>query len=315
MSDPAARTRRGIRLPFGARRGAGAPRGAARQRTGASRVAWLGMVPFLAFVALFLGGPLYVVIHGAFTTDSNRFTLSNFSEIFSQPVYTIALKNSAILALWTSVGPAIFGLWIAAAVVAGNPGSLLRRVISSASGVLAYFAGAPLAFVWIATVGNLGVVTVLLKNVLNFNLAQHFNIASISGVGIAYFYFQIPLMVIFITPALEGMRPEWEEAATNLGASRLSYLRLVVMPILAPSVIGATLMLFGSAFAAYATALALQGGTLDIIPGRINLALSNNVLPGQDRIAMALGAEMIVVVMVVMLGYWLVQRRAGMWLR
>jgi putative spermidine/putrescine transport system permease protein len=272
------------------------------------------MLPFLLFVAVFLGGPLYVVIHGAFTTESNQLTLNNFQQIFSQPQYTQALKNSLILSVWTAVGPALFGLWFAAAVVAGKPNGMLRRIVSSASGVLAYFAGLPLAFVWIATVGPLGVVTVLLKDV-GFNLTAHFSFASIAGIGLAYFYFQIPLMVIFISPALEGLRPEWDEAARNLGASRLSYLRLVVVPVLSPSVIGATLMLFGSAFSAFATALALDGGTLVIVPGRINLALSNNVLPGQDRIAMALGTEMIAVVLIVMVGYWFVQRRAGRWLQ
>jgi putative spermidine/putrescine transport system permease protein len=278
-------------------------------------LAWVGMAPFLLFVAVFLGGPLYVVVHGAFTTESNQLTLNNFQQIFSQPQYTQALKNSLILSVWTAVGPALFGLWLAAAVVAGKPDGILRRIISSASGVLAYFAGLPLAFVWIATVGPLGVVTVLLKDAFGFNLTNHFSFASITGIGLAYFYFQIPLMVIFISPALEGLRPEWDEAARNLGASRLSYLRLVVVPVLSPSVIGATLMLFGSAFSAFATALALDGGTLVIVPGRINLALSNNVLPGQDRIAMALGTEMIAVVLIVMVGYWFVQRRAGRWLQ
>jgi putative spermidine/putrescine transport system permease protein len=275
----------------------------------------MGMLPFLLFVAVFLGGPLYVVIHGAFTTENNQLTLDNFSQIFSQPQYTQALKNSLILALWTSIGPAIFGLWFAAAVIAGSRDGLLRRVVSSASGVLAYFAGLPLAFVWIATVGPLGVLTVLLHDLFGFNLTDHFAFSSIAGIGLAYFYFQIPLMVIFITPALEGLRPEWDEAARNLGASRFQYLRLIAVPVLAPSVIGATLMLFGSAFSAYATALALDGGTLVIVPGRINLALSNNVLPGQNQIAMALGAEMIGVVLLVMVGYWFVQRRAGKWLK
>jgi putative spermidine/putrescine transport system permease protein len=74
-------------------------------------------------------------------------------------------------------------------------------------------------------------------------------------------------------------------------------------------------MLFGSAFSAFATAYALDGGTLGIVPGRINLALSNNVLAGQDRIAMALGTEMIAVVLIVMVGYWYAQKRAGRWLK
>ena len=273
------------------------------------------MLPFLIFVGIFLGAPLYVVVHGSITTDTNQLTWSNFSTIFKEPAYTGALKNSAIMSLWTSLGPALMGLWLAAAVVAGNPHGLLRRIVTSASGVLAYFAGLPLAFVWIATFGTLGVITVFLRNSFHYNLAMHFNIDSLVGVGLAYFYFQIPLMVILISPALEGLRPEWEEAARNLGAKSWDYMRLVVIPVLLPSFIGAELMLFGSAFSAYATALALDGGGLAIVPGRINFELQNNVLPGQDRIAMALGAEMIIVVLIVMVGYWLVQRRAGRWLK
>lgn len=284
-------------------------------RRAGSDHAWLGMLPFLLFVGIFLGLPLYVVIHGAFTTENNGFTLSNFSQVFGESQYLLALKNSAILSLWTSIGPALFGLWLAAAVVAGKPNGMLRRIVSSASGVLAYFAGLPLAFALIATIGATGVITVFLRNNFGFELTQHLSIDSLAAVGIAYFYFQIPLMVILITPSLEGLRPEWDEAARNLGATRWQYLRLVAIPVLLPAFAGAELMLFGSAFSAYATALALDGGTLLFLPGRINFSLSNNVLTGQDRIAMALGAEMILVVMIVMVGYWLLQRRAGRWLR
>jgi putative spermidine/putrescine transport system permease protein len=273
------------------------------------------MLPFLLFVAVFMGGPLYEVIHGAFTDDSNRLTLSNFSAVFGQSQYLLALKNSAILSLWTSIVPALFGLWLAAAVVVGKPDGMLRRVVSSASGVLAYFSGLPLAFAFIATIGTTGVITVFLRSAFGFQLTEHLGIDSLTVVGLAYIYFQIPLMVILITPALEGLRPEWQEAALNLGATRWEYLRHVAIPVLLPSFAGAELMLFGSAFSAYATALALDGGTLLFLPGKINFSLSNNVLTGQDRIAMALGAEMILVVMIVMVGYWFVQRRAGRWLR
>ncbi|WP_249011972.1 ABC transporter permease subunit [Conexibacter sp. DBS9H8] len=273
------------------------------------------MLPFAVIVVAFLGVPLYYVIHGAFSTNTGGFTLANFSAVFSHAQYLRALRNDAVLALWTSIGPAILGLWFAAAIVAGNPDGLLRRIVASASGVLAYFAGAPLAFAVIASYGTLGTVTVLINSLFHVNLTNTFSTASILGVGLTYFYFQIPLMVIFVTPALEGLRPEWEEAARNLGATRAQYLRRVAAPVLAPSVIAATLLLFGSAFSAYATALALDGGTIDIVPTQINLALSNNVIVGQTNVGEALGAEMILIVAVVMVLYWFVQRRAGRWLR
>ena len=90
--------------------------------------------------------------------------------------------------------------------------------------MLAYFAGLPLAFVWIATVGPLGVVTVLLKDATGFNLSDHFDFASIAGIGLAYFYFQIPLMVIFISPALEGCGPSGtRRRATSAPAASSSF--------------------------------------------------------------------------------------------
>ena len=94
---------------------------AAPRRRGARRIPliWLGMVPFLLYMVVFLGVPLYVVMHGALTSNGH-FTLSNFTAILTQSQYLIPLKNSLILSLWTSLGPAILGLALAAAVVAGN---------------------------------------------------------------------------------------------------------------------------------------------------------------------------------------------------
>jgi putative spermidine/putrescine transport system permease protein len=264
---------------------------------------------------VFLGIPLYVVIHGAFTTETNQFTLSNFRQTWDSAGYRLAFKNSLILSVWTSVLGAVFGTWLAAAVVAAKPGGLLHRITQSGSGVLAYFAGVPLAFAFIAALGQTGVVTMLLEH-FGLNLyARGFTISSMTGVGLCYVYFQIPLMVILITPALQGLRSEWQEAALNLGASKFGYLRHVAVPVLLPSFVGATLILFGNAFSAYATALALVGSTLNIVPAQIDNALNGNVLVGADRLGLTLGTEMVIVVLIVMVGYWLVQRRARRWLR
>ena len=264
---------------------------------------------------VFLGLPLYVVIHGSLTTETNQFTFDNFKQTWDSPGYRLAFKNSLTLSLWTSIVGAFFGTWLAAAVVTAKPGGLLHRITQSGSGVLAYFAGVPLAFAFIAALGLQGVVTVLLKH-FGIDLYAHgFTLSSMTGVGLCYVYFQIPLMVILITPALEGLRSEWQEAALNLGATKLGYLRHVAVPVLLPSFVGATLILFGNAFSAYATALALVGSTLTIVPAQIDNALNGNVLVGADRVGLTLGMEMILVILIVMVGYWLVQRRARRWLR
>jgi hypothetical protein len=44
-----------------------------------------------------------------------------------------------------------------------------------------------------------------------------------TGLEIVYLYFQFPLMVLIIAPALAGLRREWREASEILGASALQY--------------------------------------------------------------------------------------------
>ena len=81
-----------------------------------------------------------------------------------------------------------------------------------------------------------------------------------------YLYFQIPLMVLILTPALDGLKREWREASAILGASGWQYWRYVALPVLWPSLLGATLLLFANAFGAIATAYALTGSSLNISP-------------------------------------------------
>ena len=206
----------------GVTNGPAAPRRRGTSSSGAGAGAWLGMAPFSIFVLIFLGLPLYEVIHGAFTTDAGSFTWQNFGTIFSGSQYWIPLKNSLILSAWTALLGGFFGTWLAAAVVASRAGSMLRRVVASGSGVFAYFAGVPLAFAMIAAYGRPpgGVITTWLKDI-GVDLYTHgFSIESLFGVGLCYVFFQVPLMVLLITPALEGLRPAVAGGSQNLGASK-----------------------------------------------------------------------------------------------
>jgi putative spermidine/putrescine transport system permease protein len=300
---------RGISLPD-----RGGPRTGAPTRARRSP-AWLGIAPFVGYVVIFLGLPLYEVITGAFTGEAGGTTFHNVSVTLSQPEFTQAFKSSLILSAWTAAAGAVFGTWLAYAVVVSHPGNPLRRIVATGSGVLAYFGGVPLAFAFIATLGRpgAGVVTDMLKSI-GFNPYNHgFDIASLTGLGLCYVYFQIPLMVILITPALEGLRPQWREGAAGLGATSWRYWRHIGGPVLAPAFLGSFLLLFGNAFASYATALALLNGTVSLVPSQIQFALSGNVLVNQTGVGLALGLEMIVVVGIVMLLYGLLARRAARW--
>ncbi|MCU1660821.1 MAG: hypothetical protein JWR58_886 [Pseudonocardia sp.] len=284
-----------------------------RVRATRSWAAALGLLPFLGYMLVFLGGPLFFVISGALSDADGRPTMANLLASVSEPQYRTAFVSSLVLSAVTAVIGAVFGAFLAQAVLTGRPDSPLRRIVATASGVLAYFGGVPLAFAFIAALGQTGLATVFLRGIGIDLYGSGFRIDSLTGLGLTYVYFQVPLMVILITPALEGLLPQWREAAENLGASAWTYWRHVALPVLAPALGGATLVLFGNAFAAYATALALTSGSIPLLPTAIASALSGNVLANQQNVGLALGFDMVIVIAVVMVGYLVLQRRAARW--
>jgi putative spermidine/putrescine transport system permease protein len=207
------------------------------------------------------------------------------------------------------------GLLLAYAIVTSR-NSALRQIVTAAAAVLANFGGVPLAFLFLATVGfPAGALTVLLGGVhISLQNDLHFQLTSVKGIGLVYLYFLIPLMVLVMTPALEGLKPQWAEAAENLGANRWHYWRHIAGPVLLPSFLGSVLLLFCSAFSAYATAFALVGSSFPLIPTQIESVLAGNVLSGQENLGAALALDMVVIVLPLTIIYQLLQRRTSKWL-
>ncbi|MER5636633.1 ABC transporter permease subunit [Kitasatospora sp. NPDC002227] len=275
--------------------------------------AWLATLPLLVFFAIAFGLPAVAIAIGAFTlspdapSGAGSFTTSNLTASV-QGAYWTALLGSIKLSALTALIGTIVGLPLAQAVVTSRF-RLFREAVLSASGVLANFGGVPLAFAFVATLGNAGELT------KTFKLTDHgWTLYGFNGLSIVYLYFLVPLMLLTITPALEGLRVQWREAASNNGATSWQYWRHVALPILLPSLLGGYVMLFGSAFAAYATAAAMVGASVPLIPLHIADALSGNVLVGQGNVALALSLDMIVVAALVMAVYLPLQRRSAKWL-
>ena len=277
---------------------------------------WLGVLPFGVYIALGLAAPTIAIAIASFRNSGNgAFTMSNMSTAL-QGTYLAGLKTSILLSIATAVVPGVFGLLIAYAIFTAKRGNILRQVVITASGVFANFGGVPLAFLFIATLSTTGIVTGWIKDIFGVDIWNHgFTLYNAFGVFFVYMYFQIPLMVLVILPALEGLRPAWREAAQNMGAGTWQYWRYVGGPVLMPSFLGCLLLLFGSAFSAYATAEALSGGTIALTPIQIGSLLNGNVLAGQQNLGYALGLIMVVIIAIVMIAYTILQRRAARWLR
>lgn len=272
----------------------------------------IGVVPFLGYLVIFLIIPTLTVGIGAFT-EQGRLSLVNIIDL-ANPAVLGSLGNSLALSAATALIGGVVGALLAYAVVTGKPDGVLRRLVTSICGVLAQFGGVTLAFAFIATLGISGVVSVWLDRVLGTGLTSSTWLFQLKGLVLVYTYFQIPLMVIVFLPALDGIRSQWREAASNLGATTWQYWRLVGLPLLAPAFIGSLLLLFANAFAAYATAAALVSQGNPIIPLWIRSALTSEVILGHQNYAYALALEMIVIVALVMTGYALLLKRTSRWL-
>lgn len=222
-------------------------------------LAWLGLVPFFLFGAIFLIYPAISILTQSFVGEGQGLTLRNIGTL-TEPAIVSSYWYSIRLSAVTALLGGLLGALLAAALTIGGVPRFLRPLLLSFSGVASNFAGVPLAFAFVATLGNLGLVNWALGHV-GLSLRQFgFSLYSFWGLALTYTYFQIPLMLLVIVPAFDGLRREWREAATSLGASSFHYWRSIGLPILLPTILGTMVLLFGNAFGAHATAFALTGG-------------------------------------------------------
>jgi putative spermidine/putrescine transport system permease protein len=289
-------------------------RGATRRLVPRTSQRWnyLGAVPLVGFVGLFLLLPTGIVAVGAFA-GHDSLTWSNIGILAQSQVQRTFVHSLVVSAASSAIGAPV-GALLAYAVATTGQNSLVRRIVTSACGVLALFGGVSLAFAFIATLGSQGQVTAWMNGIGLTRGTDGLWLYSLNGLTLVYLYFQIPLMVLSFLPALDGIQRQWREAAASLGCTTWQYWRRVGFPLLRPAFLGATLLLFANAFSAYATVAALITQGTTVVPLAISNDLSSEVGGGPPHAANALALAMVVCVALVMAGYALLQRRAARWL-
>jgi putative spermidine/putrescine transport system permease protein len=272
---------------------------------------WAGLLPFFAFLFLFLLLPAYGVVKKAFTDPSGGYTTSTFFNVIGdeRQAFVGSFKVSFVTA---ALGVAI-GTAVAYAAATATRPRWLRPLVAAFSGVAANMGGVILAFLFFTLLGRQGLGTKLVREGVGVDLygTSWFDISSFWGWTTVYMYFQIPLMVLVTLPAIDGLKPAWREASANLGGTTWTYWRRVGLPVLAPSMLGGFLLLFANAFSAYATVYALNNQA-NVVPVKISFGLQGDV-GGRTFEPFALAAWMIVVISVAMGGYLLLRKRAERW--
>ena len=276
--------------------------------------AWAGVLPFFVFALMFLILPTGLLVVGGFQDAQGHFTLRNLLDLFTPTIlssYLISIKVSAA----SAIGGAFIGFFLAYAAIAGGLPPWVRSTLMTFSGVASNFAGVPLAFAFLATLGRTGLATALLIKIFRFNIySAGFNLLSFAGLTLTYMYFQIPLMVLIMAPAIDGLKREWREASAILGARGWQYWRYIALPILWPPLLGAALLLFANAFGAVATAYALTGSSLNIVTLVLYAQIRGDVLHNQN-LGYALALGMILITGLSNAAYIWLRGRSERWLR
>src|SRR5207248_8308614 len=143
-----------------------------------------------------------------FKTKDGAWTTDNIRLLVHEP-YIDAFKTSIEVSTVTALLGGAFGLAVAYAAVREGTPRWVRSAFTTFSGVAANFGGIPLAFAFIATLGTIGIATKFMNNQLRLHVWSGADLFTKTGVEIVYLYFQFPLMILVIAPAIDGLRREW----------------------------------------------------------------------------------------------------------
>lgn len=208
-----------------------------------------------------------------------------------------AVRESLVLSLWTSalatVGAVAFGVPLAWVLARGRvPGrGLLRAVVTLPLVLPPVVGGVALLVVF----GRTGLVGTWLDRW--FEISLPFTPAA---VVLAQTFVAMPFLVVTVEGALRGADQRFEEAAAGLGASRLTVLRRVTLPLVAPSVAAGAVLAWARALGEFGATVTFAGS----FPGRTQ-TLPLSVYHALDRdpdAAIALSLLLLLVCVAVLAG-------------
>ena len=235
----------------------------------------IGLIPFTVMVLAFLLGPLLtMVIMSLKSTGGQDFSLEQYKEVFSNPFYMQSFKNSISISLISSLIAVAVCIIIAYFIT--KLSSKTQDIVLNLSNLTNNFSGVPLAFAFMIMLGNSGLFTLLAKKI-GVSFLEEFNLYSWGGLLSMYIYFQIPLGIMLLYPTLQGIKDEWKNAASLLGANTFKFWQYIGIPTILPGVAGVFSILFANAMGAYASAYALIGSNYNLLTVQIGALISGDI--------------------------------------
>lgn len=208
------------------------------------------------FFALFILFPVVLVLNKSiYNGEAGRFTLEHFSLFFERKFYWVTLWNSIKVTVVATLLAVLIGLPLA---------YMLRRVKIFGSGIvqiliIVSYISPPFigAYAWIQLLGRSGVITKWIND--TFQL-QFDGIYGFAGIVLVLTLQSFPLIFIYISGALKNLDNSLIEAAESLGYSGVQRVVKIVVPLIAPTILASSLLVFMRVIADFGTPMLIGEG-------------------------------------------------------
>ena len=208
----------------------------------------------LVTYAVFLLYPLFKLLYQA-VFSNGHFSFEQFTNFFSQKYYVKSITNSLKVSFLATVLTLIIGVPLAYFYQMYEiKGKSLLQVIVILCSMSAPFIG---AYSWIMLLGRNGIITAFIKNTTGFVMP---NIYGFNGILLVLALQLFPLVFLYVSGALKNLDNSLLEASENMGCTGVKRFFTLVIPLVMPTIIAATLLVFMRAFADFGTPLLIGEG-------------------------------------------------------
>ncbi len=209
----------------------------------------------IVFMCLFIVYPFYTILtKSVFSDKVEGLTLYNFARFFSKPYYYRPLIRSLVVCTMTVLTSTLIGVPIAYLMTRYNvPGKTLVHILIIMSLMSPPFIG---AYSWIVLLGRNG----LISRVLKMMGMQSPAIYGRGGIIFVFTMHLFPYIYLYTSGAMNSIDSSLEEAAENLGMSKLKRIWTVTLPVVLPSILAGCTMVFMTCLADFGTPMLLGEG-------------------------------------------------------
>ena len=209
----------------------------------------------IAALCLFIVYPFYTILtKSIFSSKVDGVTLYNFQRFFSKPYYYRSLLRSLVVCSCTMVFAAVLGVFIAYVMTRYNvPGKNILHILIIMSLMSPPFIG---AYSWIVLLGRNGLLAKLMSSI---GLSAP-TIYGRNGIIFVFTLHLFPYVYLYTSGAMNSIDSSLEEAAENLGMSKLRRIWTITIPVVLPSILAGCIMVFMTSLADFGTPMLLGEG-------------------------------------------------------